>query len=121
MLDFDGSPASYAILAVATMIPSLAFVKFVGDQADKSREDISSDSKKRFKKSMMEQPGSNLLVPSSQEEAIKRQIAKAYSQDKDVDVAVLEQKLKERAKWRKEVLTNQKSGSGDTFEDEDGW
>ena len=39
-------------------------------------------------------------------------------QDKDVDVAVLEQKLKERAKWRKEMMESTKTATG---VDDDGW
>jgi len=39
-------------------------------------------------------------------------------QDKDVDVAVLEEKLKQRAQWRKELQANAKAISE---EDEDGW
>ena len=43
-------------------------------------------------------------------------------QDKDVDVAVLEEKLKKRAQWRKEVLAQRKSASlNQNTEDEDGW
>jgi len=67
---------------------------------------------------MMEQPGVNLSLPTSEEEMLKKQIAEAYRQDKDVDVAVLEEKLKLRAKWRKEMLAKQ---SGVTGVDEDGW
>jgi hypothetical protein len=36
---------------------------------------------------MMEQPGQNWALPTSEEEQLKKQIAKAYMQDKDVDVA----------------------------------
>ena len=39
-------------------------------------------------------------------------------QDKDVDVAVLEQKLRDRAKWRKEM---QEDAKEQVTEDEDGW
>jgi len=39
-------------------------------------------------------------------------------QDKDVDVAVLEEKLKKRAQWRKEM---QASAQAVAEEDEDGW
>lgn len=97
-------------------------VKFIGDQADTSRDKLSERTKERFKKSMMEQPGSNLALPTTEEEAIKRQIAKAYMQDKDVDVAVLEEKLRKRAQWRKEMMSqrvvNSKSQNQD---DDDGW
>ena len=41
-------------------------------------------------------------------------------QDKDVDVAVLEEKLRKRATWRKEMMAQQKAGAAD-IEDEDGW
>ena len=39
-------------------------------------------------------------------------------QDKDVDVAVLEEKLKKRVQWRKEM---QAQAQAVTAEDEDGW
>ena len=100
------------------MVPSLAFVKFVGDQADQSKEKLSEKQKMLFKKRMMETPGTNVGV-TSEEEAIKKQIAKAYMQDKDVDVAVLEEKLRLRAQWRKEILAQQKELA--TSEDDDGW
>lgn len=72
---------------------------------------------------MMEQPGANFAIPTTEEDDLKRQIAKAYMQDKDVDVAVLEEKLKKRAQWRKEVLAQAKSKSAteSTNVDEDGW
>lgn len=69
----------------------------------------------------MEQPGANFAIPTSEEEDLKKQIAKAYMQDKDVDVAVLEEKLRKRAQWRKEVLTQRKVSSNVNTEDEDGW
>ena len=118
MIEFEANAATYAAIFAVTAIPSLAFVKFVGDSADNSRADISEDTKRRFKKSMMEQPGVNLSLQTSEEESLKRQIAEAYRQDKDVDVAILEEKLKLRAKWRKEMLAKQ---SGATGVDEDGW
>ena len=68
---------------------------------------------------MMEQPGANLALPTSEEEALKRQIAKAYLQDKDVDVAVLEEKLRQRAQWRKEMLAQSKASSKP--DEDDGW
>jgi hypothetical protein len=68
----------------------------------------------------MDQPGRNLALPTSEEEALKKAVAKAYMQDKDVDVAVLEEKLRKRAQWRKEMMANQKAGAEDV-EDEDGW
>jgi hypothetical protein len=94
-------------------------VKFVGDQADSSKEKLSEKQKAIFKKSMMETPGQNIGIPSDEEELLRKQIAKAYIQDKDVDVAVLEEKLKLRAQWRKEILAQQKEVAA--TEDEDGW
>ena len=67
---------------------------------------------------MVETPGTNVGV-TSEEEALKKQIAKAYMQDKDVDVAVLEEKLRLRAQWRKEILAQQKELA--SSEDDDGW
>ena len=119
---FDGmelGTTEYAAIFALTIIPSLAFVKFVGDQADNSRGTMSENQKSKFKKAMMETPGINLAVPTSEEEVLKQQIQKAYMQDKDVDVAVLEEKLKQRIQWRKE-LQMQKSSGGAT-EDDDGW
>jgi hypothetical protein len=130
MLDFASSlqvadamemnTQTYIALAVVTLLPSLAFVKFVGDAADTSRDKLSEETKANFKRSMMSQPGDNLALPTSEEEALKKAVAKAYMQDKDVDVAVLEEKLRKRAQWRKEVLAQQKQGAVD-IEDEDGW
>ena len=68
---------------------------------------------------MMEQPGANLALPTSEEEALKKAIAKAYIQDKDVDVAVLEEKLRKRAQWRKEMMLEQKGKFPEV--DEEGW
>lgn len=97
-------------------------VKFVGDAADQSRGSLSEETRERFRKAMMEQPGQNLAIPTSEEEEIKKQIAKAYMQDKDVDVAVLEEKLRQRAAWRKEFLAQQrKEAEALQNEDEDGW
>jgi len=125
---FDGplGTPEYAILALGTLVPSLAFVKFVGDASDSSRGSLSSETQERFRRTMMEQPGANLSLPTSEEEALKKAIAKAYMQDKDVDVAVLEQKLRKRAEWRKQMLAEQKAGklrSGDeeATTDDDGW
>jgi hypothetical protein len=120
MIELEANTATYIGMFVATMIPSLAFVKFIGDQADTSRGSLSTETKEKFKKAMMEQPGSNFALPTSEEEALKKQIAKAYMQDKDVDVAVLEEKLKKRAQWRKEMMQQAKSSSAN-MEDEDGW
>jgi len=61
-----------------------------------------------------------LVLPSSEEELLKKQIAKAYMQDKDVDVAILEEKLKKRAQWRKEMMSSAKANA-DSMTDEDGW
>lgn len=69
----------------------------------------------------MEQPGANLSLPTSEEEAIKKQIAKAYMQDKDVDVAVLEEKLRKRAQWRKEMMAQQRSSANAPADDDEGW
>ena len=96
-------------------------MKFIGDQADQSRDSLSQETKEKFKRSMMEQPGANFAIPTSEEEELKKQIAKAYMQDKDVDVAVLEEKLRKRAQWRKEVLAQRKMSSTVNTEDEDGW
>lgn len=118
MMEVELNTATYVGIAVVTMIPSLAFVKFVGDQADASKNKLSEKQKQSFKKAMMEQPGANIGIPSTEEESLKKQIAKAYMQDKDVDVAVLEEKLRVRAQWRKEILAQQKELA---TEDEDGW
>lgn len=109
---------AYAVIAAVTIIPSFAFVKFVGDQADSSRDTLSSKTKAKFKKALMETPN-NLGVASKEEEILKEQIKKAYMQDKDVDVAILEEKLRLRQEWRKEMMTQVKGGAAN--EDEDGW
>lgn len=119
-MEIELNSATYAGIFVLTMVPSLAFVKFVGDQADSSKEKLSEKQKAQFKRSMMEIPGDNIGIPTSEEEQLKKQIAKAYMQDKDVDVAVLEEKLKLRAQWRKEILAQQKEIAANA-EDEDGW
>ena len=111
---------TYLALAFVTLVPSLACVKFVGDAADTSRDKLSEETKANFKRSMMSQPGDNLALPTSEEEALKKAVAKAYMQDKDVDVAVLEEKLRKRAQWRKEVMAQRKQGAVE-IEDEDGW
>jgi hypothetical protein len=49
-------------------------VKFIGDQADNSRGSISEETKEKFKKAMMEQPGANFAIPSTDEEDIKKQV-----------------------------------------------
>lgn len=120
MIELQANTATYVAMFVITIIPSLAFVKFVGDQADVSRDSLSVETQEKFKKSMMEQPGQKLGIPSTEEESLKKQIAKAYMQDKDVDIAVLEKKLQLRAQWRKEMMVKAKTLSADA-EDEDGW
>eukprot|EP01038_Epipyxis_sp_PR26KG_P013042 gene13042-17478_t len=121
MIEFEANTYTYAGMLVATLVPSLLFVKFIGDQADASRGNLSEKTKERFKKAMMEQPGANFAVPTSEEEELKKQIAKAYMQDKDVDVAVLEEKLRKRALWRKEMMQQAKTTQFNTNVDEDGW
>ena len=118
---FDGvelGTTEYIAIAIATVIPSLAFVKFIGDQADSSRGQMTDNQKNKFQKAMMETPGLNIGVPTSEEETLKRQIKQAYMQDKDVDVAVLEEKLKQRIQWRREIEAQGKTGA---TEDDDGW
>ena len=117
---FDEQTVTYAGMALATIVPSIFFVKFVGESADNSRGNISDDAREKFKRKMMEQPNINLGAPTSEEDALKRQIAKAYMQDKDVDVAVLEEKLKKRAQWRKEMMAQAKIDSANMSND-DGW
>eukprot|EP00607_Mallomonas_marina_P007204 CAMPEP_0182416648 /NCGR_PEP_ID=MMETSP1167-20130531/1019_1 /TAXON_ID=2988 /ORGANISM="Mallomonas Sp, Strain CCMP3275" /LENGTH=126 /DNA_ID=CAMNT_0024589619 /DNA_START=162 /DNA_END=542 /DNA_ORIENTATION=+ len=120
MIELEANTATYVGMFVATMIPSLVLVKFIGDSADKSRDSISDEQKEKFKKAMMETQGVNLGAISTEEDAIKKRIAQAYMQDKDVDVAVLEQKLRDRAKWRRELQEETKN-AGQGGEDEDGW
>jgi len=111
------------------LIPALLLVKFVGDAADNSRGSLSDKTRNEFKKKMMQQPTLSLSVPTSEEEELKKQIAKAYLQDKDVDVAVLEEKLRKRAQWRKEVLLQAKQREaaaaadpqGAAAADDEGW
>eukprot|EP01035_Chromulina_nebulosa_P018658 gene18658-24403_t len=123
MLDFDGSPTAYAAIFAVTMIPSLLIVKFVGDAADDSRGTLSEKTQQEFKRKMMQQPTLNLSIPTSEEEELKKLIAKAYIQDKDVDVAVLEEKLKQRQQWRKEVnaLKKQQLLNPAPADDDEGW
>mmetsp|Transcript_24558 Transcript_24558/g.40932 ORF Transcript_24558/g.40932 Transcript_24558/m.40932 type:complete len:158 (+) Transcript_24558:73-546(+) len=121
MIELEANTATYAGMFLVTIIPSLAFVKFIGDNADSSRDSLSDETRERFKRSMMEQPGQNFQLPTSEEEQIKQQIAKAYMQDKDVDVAVLEEKLRKRVQWRKEVMAQQRAEANTISEDEDGW
>ena len=110
----------YAGMALVTIVPSVLFVSFVGKAADNSRDTISTESRDKFKRKMMETPGINLALPTSDEEALKKQIALAYMKDKDVDVAVLEQKLLKRAQWRKEMMAKAKSDAA-AYEDDEGW
>eukprot|EP01031_Cornospumella_fuschlensis_P026325 gene26325-31801_t len=125
MIEFQGDTASYVGIFVATLIPSLLLVKFVGDSADESRDKVSEKTRDKFRKAMMEQPGANFALPTSEEEAIKRQIAKAYMQDKDVDVAVLEKQLRERVEWRKEMMKERKAAASTSSAagagDDEGW
>ena len=118
--DIEMNTSTYIALGVITTIPSILFVKFIQDAADSSKDNLSDETRRKFKKSMMENPATNLALPSSEEEMLKKQIAKAYMQDKDVDVAILEDKLKKRAQWRKEMLASAKSMS-ESMTDEDGW
>lgn len=119
MIELEANTATYVGMFVLTIVPSLAFVKFVGDASDASRGSLSAETKQRFTKSMMEQPGANLSLPTNEEEALKKAIAKAYIQDKDVDVAVLEEKLRKRALWRKEAMAASRGKVEEV--DEEGW
>ena len=123
MIEIEANSMTYGGLFLATIIPSVAFVKFIGESADNSRGSISDKTKDRFKRAMMEQPGANFALPTSEEEQLKKQIAKAYMQDKDVDVAVLEEKLRKRAQWRKEMMQQAKLQASDkgASVDDDGW
>jgi hypothetical protein len=121
MIEIEANSYTYGAMFLATMIPSMALVKFVGDQADTSRGSLSEKTKNKFVKQMLEQPGRNLQLPTSEEEALKKQVAKAYMQDKDVDVAILEEKLRLRAQWRKEMIEKQKQDASIALTDEDGW
>ena len=118
--DIELNTTTYIAIGVLTTIPSILFVKFIQDSADSSKDNLSDETRRKFKKSMMENPATNLSLPSSEEEQLKKQIAKAYMQDKDVDVAILEDKLKKRAQWRKEMMSAAKA-SADSMTDEDGW
>ena len=119
-MELELNTATYIGMFVVTIVPSIAFVKFVGDASDASRGSLSAETKEKFTKSMMEQPGANLSLPTSEEEALKKAIAKAYIQDKDVDVAVLEEKLRKRAQWRKEAMASSKGRVSEDV-DEEGW
>ena len=68
---------------------------------------------------MMDVGVADFNSPSQEEEQLKRMIQKAYLEDKDVDVAVLEEKLRQRIAWRKEVMASKSANPGDV--DEDGW
>ena len=123
MIEIEANSLTYGAMFLATIIPSIVFVKFIGDSAESSASKISDQTKEKFKKTMMEQPGANWSLPTSEEEQLKKQIAKAYMQDKDVDVAVLEEKLRKRAQWRKEMMIQAKEASNTpaSSTDDDGW
>jgi hypothetical protein len=124
MIEIEANSATYGAMFLATIIPSIVFVKFIGESADSSRGSISDKTKDKFKKAMMEQPGANWSLPTSEEEQLKKQIAKAYMQDKDVDVAVLEEKLRKRAQWRKEMMQQARESASNpsaAATDDDGW
>ena len=123
MIEIEANSLTYGAMFLATIIPSIVFVKFIGDSAESSASKISDQTKEKFKKTMMEQPGANWSLPTSEEEQLKKQIAKAYMQDKDVDVAVLEEKLRTRAQWRKEMMRHAKEASNTpaSSTDDDGW
>lgn len=52
MLEIEANTATYAAMFVVTIVPSLAFVKFVGDQADNSRGSLSEETRDRFKRAV---------------------------------------------------------------------
>ena len=119
---FDGGELGtpeYSVLFALTIVPSLAFVKFVGDQADSSRSQMTENQKEKFQRAMMDVGTGQLNTPTDEEEQLKKAIAKAYMEDKDVDVAVLEEKLRQRIAWRKEVMAQAKNNPDSV--DEDGW
>ena len=123
MIEIEANSVTYGAMFLLTTIPSMLFVKFIGESADSSRGSISENTKEKFKKAMMEQPGANWSLPTSEEEQLKKQIAKAYMQDKDVDVAILEEKLRKRAQWRKEMMqqARENTNSPVSATDDDGW
>ena len=55
MIEIEANSYTYAAMFLVTIIPSIAFVKFVGDQADSSRGNLSEKTKEKFVKQMMEQ------------------------------------------------------------------
>jgi hypothetical protein len=120
MMEIELNSATYAGIAVVTLIPSLLFVKFVGDAADNSKDNITEEQKASFKARMMDTNRGfvSFGVPSTEEELLQDKIRQAYMQDKDVDVAVLEEKLRQRVQWRKEMAAEAKTLAE---EDEDGW
>jgi hypothetical protein len=63
MIELQANTATYVAMFVITIVPSLAFVKFVGDQADVSRDSLSVETQDKFKKSMMEQVITLNLIP----------------------------------------------------------
>lgn len=80
VIEIQNDAVTYAGIFAVTMIPSLIFVKFVGDSADQSRGSLSEETQSTFKKKMMQQPTLSLSIPSTEEEQLKKQIAKAYMQ-----------------------------------------
>eukprot|EP01039_Chlorochromonas_danica_P008511 gene8511-9383_t len=120
MIDFDFSNVNaqsgigYYGIFFATMLPSMLIIKFVGDRADASRTKMSSESKERFKKELLSSSADENKL-TKEEEGIKKQLEKAIMQGKDVEAAVLEEKLRQRVKWRKEVAAQRSAaiaGSG---------
>lgn len=75
-MEIDSNTLTYGGMFLATMIPSLLLVKFVGDSADSSRGNLSEKTQSEFKKRMMQQPNLNLSLPTSEEEQLKKEIAK---------------------------------------------
>jgi hypothetical protein len=79
---------------------------------------MTENQKAKFQKAMLDVGVADFGNPTAEEEQLKRLIQKAYLEDKDVDVAVLEEKLRQRIAWRKEIMANQSVAGG---VDEDGW
>merc|ERR1712023_321122 len=76
---------------------------------DSSRSQMTENQKEKFQRAMMDVGTGQLNTPTDEEEQLKKAIAKAYMEDKDVDVAVLEEKLRQRIAWRKEVMAQAKN------------
>ena len=53
MIEIEANSYTYAAMFLVTIIPSIVFVKFVGDQADSSRGNLSEKTKEKFVKQMM--------------------------------------------------------------------